>query len=801
MLAHQDAYTEKTRGRIRVRGQVQGVGFRPFVYRLASELNLSGWVRNDGEGVEMEVQGSGAEVVQLLKRLQTDAPRLARVERVDFQRQPLQQGEAGFVIEASGGGRATTGITPDSAICPDCLAELFDPNGRRYRHPFINCTNCGPRYTLTRGLPYDRPSTSMARFPMCPACRQEYEAPENRRFHAQPNCCPACGPKLALVEADGNRVAGDPISEVLARLRAGQVLAIKGLGGFHLACDARNTGAVARLRARKQREEKPFAIMVAATAAALHWAEFNDAGRAVLESPERPIVLARKRSGADEALPGIAPGLAWLGIMLPYTPIQYLLFHEAAGRPAGTAWLDAPPDLALVMTSANPGGEPLVIRNDEAMLRLAGIADAWLLHDRDILVRCDDSVVRSEQRAVSSPPSGIAPAEPSVQRSPITAHRFVRRARGWTPRAIKLCRPGPAVLALGGWFKNTVCLTRGDEAFVSQHIGDLDNAPACRALAETAMHLMEVLEIEPAVVAHDLHPDFYSTRFAVDFARERNLPAIGVQHHHAHIAAVSAEHGLEGPLLGLALDGVGLGSDGAAWGGELLRVDGADFSRLAHLRQLRLPGGDRAAREPWRMAASALHALGRDQDIERRFSHPAAAMVRQMLERGVNAPLTSSAGRLFDAAAGLAGVKDVAAFEGQAPMLLEGLAEAHGPVPPLDGGFRMDQDGGLNFLPLLGAITEPRDPGHAASLFHATVAEGLAQWVLEHSRRQGLQRVAFGGGCFLNHLLSSALRARLRAAGLEVFEAAQVPPNDGGLSLGQAWIALQSSHARLSTLD
>ncbi|HEX9180779.1 MAG TPA: carbamoyltransferase HypF, partial [Burkholderiales bacterium] len=411
------------------------------------------------------------------------------------------------------------------------------------------------------------------------------------------------------------------------------------------------------------------------------------------------------------------------------------------------------------------------------------IADACLLHDRDILVRCDDSVVRSEQRAVSSPVSGIGPAEPS-------AHRFVRRARGWTPRAIKLCRPGPSVLALGGWFKNTVCLTRGDEAFVSQHIGDLDNAPACRALQETAMHLMEVLEIEPALVAHDLHPDFHSTRFAADFARERNLPAIGVQHHHAHIAAVAAEHGLEGPLLGLALDGVGLGSDGAAWGGELLRVDGADCSRLAHLRQLRLPGGDRAAREPWRMAASALHALGRDQDIEARFSHPAVAMVRQMLERGVNAPLTSSAGRLFDAAAGLAGVKDVAAFEGQAPMLLEGLAEAHGPVPPMDDGFSFDQDGGLNFLPLLGAIAELKDRGHAASLFHATVAEGLAHWVLEHARRQELRRVAFGGGCFLNHLLSSALRARLRAAGVEVFEAAQVPPNDGGLSLGQAWIAM-----------
>jgi hydrogenase maturation protein HypF len=799
MLPARDIYSSETRGRIRVRGQVQGVGFRPFVYRLAIELRLSGWVRNDAEGVEMEVQGSGAVVVQLLKRLQSDAPRLARVERVEYQPRPLREGESGFVIESSGGGPAATGITPDTALCRDCLQELFDPGNRRYRHPFINCTQCGPRYTLTRGLPYDRANTSMARFAMCPTCREEDEAPENRRFHAQPNCCPACGPKLALVEAGGNPVAGDPIAQALARLRAGKIVAIKGLGGFHLACDARNAATVARLRERKQREEKPFAVMVAGTPSAMQWAEINDAERGALESPERPIVLARKRPGADEALAGVAPGLAWLGLMLPYTPIQYLLMHEAAERPEGTAWLDAPQELTLVMTSANPGGEPLVTANEEALLRLAGIADAYLLHDRDIVVRCDDSVVRSEQPAVSSPVPGTAPSEPSAHRSPITAHRFVRRARGYTPRAIKLPQAGPSVLALGGWFKNTVCLTRGNEAFVSQHIGDLDNAPTCRALTEAMLHLMEVLEIEPQAVAHDLHPDFYSTRFAADFARERRLPAIGVQHHHAHIAAVAAEHGLEGPLLGLALDGVGLGSDGNPWGGELLRVDGADFCRLGHLRPLRLPGGDRAAREPWRMAASALHELGRGGEIEARFHGPRAFAIRQMLENGVHAPCTSSAGRLFDAAAGLAGVREVAAFEGQAPMLLEGLAEAHGPVAPMEGGFRLSEDGVLDFLPLLAAVADLGEPGHAASLFHATVAEGLARWVLEFSRRHGLKRVAFGGGCFLNHLLSSALGARLRAAGLEVFEAAQVPPNDGGLSLGQAWIAMQSSDSRLTT--
>ncbi|HSD60798.1 MAG TPA: carbamoyltransferase HypF [Burkholderiales bacterium] len=796
-----DIYSSEVRGRIRVRGQVQGVGFRPFVYRIAGELKLSGWVRNDGEGVEIEVQGAGAEVVQLLKRLKAEAPRLARVDRVEYQSQPLRQGEAGFVIEASGGGRAATAIAPDTAICPECLAELFDPRDRRYRHPFINCTQCGPRYTLTRDLPYDRPNTSMARFAMCPACRAEYDAPDNRRFHAQPNACPECGPRLALLDASSEPLPGDPIAEALARIRAGEIVAIKGLGGFHLACDARDAAAVARLRQRKQREEKPFAVMVAGTAAALAWAEIGHAERSALESPERAVVLARKRPGTDQALRGIAPGLAWLGIMLPYAPIQYLLFHEAVGRPNGTTWLDAPHELALVMTSANPGGEPLVTGNDEARRRLAGIADAYLLHDRDILVRCDDSVVRCHSSVVSRKASDGGTEPPLTSDNwPLTT-AFIRRARGWTPRAIKLAQAGPPVLALGGWFKNTVCLTRGDEAFVSQHIGDLDNAPTCRALTETALHLMEVLEIEPSVVAHDLHPDFYSSRFAADLARERKIPAVGVQHHHAHIAAVAAENGLEGPVLGLALDGVGLGADGAAWGGELLRVDGALSTRLAHLRPLALPGGDRAAREPWRMAASALHALGRGAEIETRFPRPAAATVRQMLERKINAPLTSSAGRLFDAAGGLLGVREVAAFEGQAPMLLEGLAESRGPVAPMEEGFRLGDDGTLDFLPLLAAVADLKDPADAASLFHSTVAEGLAQWVLEFSRRHGLRRVACGGGCFLNHVLSSALRARLQAAGLEVFEAAQVPPNDGGLSLGQAWVAMRSGSAQLPTDD
>lgn len=766
------AAAAQVRMRIRVRGQVQGVGFRPFVYRLAGNQGLAGWVRNDGEGVEIEVQGEGAAVEEMLRRLRSDAPALARVESVEHQPRPVERGARGFHIQASAAGRTVTGITPDTAVCPDCLAELFDPGNRRFRYPFINCTQCGPRYTLTARLPYDRPNTSMAGFRQCAPCQAEYGHPENRRFHAQPNACPDCGPALTLLDAAGARLAApDPVQETVERLKRGEIVALKGLGGFHLACDARNARAVAELRRRKQREEKPFALMVAGEASLPPWVESSPGELALLRSAERPIVLLRKRPDADRALKDVAPGLAWLGMMLPYTPLHYLLFHEAAGRPAGVDWLEHLQELVLVMTSANPGGEPLVTGNAEALGRLQGIADVFLVHDRDILVGCDDSVTRCVEAG---------------------APQFIRRARGWTPRPIKLARSGPSVLAVGGWFKNTVCVTRGDEAFVSQHVGDLDNAPTCVSLEKTAAHLMDVLQVTPEVLAHDLHPDFHSTRFACDLARERNLPAIGVQHHHAHVAAVAAEHRLEGPLLGLALDGVGLGSDGGIWGGELLLVDGAASTRLGRLRPLALPGGDRAAREPWRMAASALHALGRAEEIQRRFVGQRAFAVRQMLESGVHVPQTSSAGRLFDAAAGLLGVREHQAFEGQAPMLLEGLADAHGPEQPLPGGFRLAEDGSLDFLPLLAAIADDNDAGRAAAVFHATLAAGLARWVLGFSERHGVPRVVFGGGCFLNRVLASALGLGLREAGLEVFQASQVPPNDGGLSLGQAWIAIHS---------
>lgn len=796
----------------RVRGLVQGVGFRPYVWRLAGELGLAGWVRNDGAGVTLTVDGE--KVAEFRRRLPLEIPPLARIDGID--ESPAEDAVSGeFRILDSLPGQVATAIGPDAALCPACLAELCDPADRRWRYAFTTCTHCGPRYTVSAGLPYDRARTSLAVFPLCPACAAEYENPTDRRFHAETTCCPDCGPHLKLSDAFGQDLTvdreidqksasvgvtiaanadgdatlpDDPIAATLALLRAGRIVAIKGLGGFHLACDAQNAAAVAELRRRKQREAKPFAVMGLNVASLADYAHIDAAAAELLASPAAPIVLCPK---AGHDLPEVAPNLAELGVMLPATPLHLLLWHEAAGRPAGTDWAHQKSDLLLVMTSANPHGEPLVRDDAEALARLGGtaagdgpIADAILGHDRAIVVRADDSVLRATTHGPT----------------------FVRRARGYVPLPIALAKGGPSVLALGGHLKNTVCVLRGNEAFLSQHVGSLDNAAAIGFLDETVRHLLDILDVRPDLIAHDLHPDYASSQLARRLAEELGVPAYAVPHHQAHVAAVVAEHGLRGPVVGFALDGVGLGPDGGAWGGELLLLDRARCTRLGHLQPLRLPGGDRAAREPWRLAVAALHQAGLAHHVggwlQRRWPQRDAGQILTLLARDLRCPPTSSLGRWFDAVAALLGVRDESRYEGQAAMELEALATqyiaAHGRPAPLSGGWTVRWENEVSVLdlsPLLPALLEA-EPGYGAALFHATLAAALADWLNltvdgQKEAKIAVDRVILSGGCALNALLADALRGHLAAAGSELLEARRAPPNDGGLALGQAWVARQ----------
>jgi hydrogenase maturation protein HypF len=623
----------------------------------------------------------------------------------------------------------------------------------------------------------------MAGFDLCPPCQHEYESPATRRFHAEPNACPTCGPRLWLVEPGGEPIeAGDPVVQAWRLIEQGCIVAMRSLGGFHLACDARNASAVARLRHRKQRDRKPFALMALNSASARRWARIGPREARLLESPAHPIVLAAAEAAAA-GLGAVAPGLDRLGLMLPYTPLHFLLFHAALGAPRGTHWLQQDCEHVFVMTSANPNGEPLVRDNDEALQRLAGIADALLLHNRPIAVRCDDSVVRAPE-----PPDAQAP-RPDADPGPAQPI-FVRRARGYTPAPIRLSRDGPPVLALGGHFKNTICLTRAQEAFVSQHLGDTDNAPTRRLVDEAIEHWQAILAVRPAAIACDLHPDYASSVLAARLAADQAVPLVTVQHHHAHIAAVLAEHRFDGPALGVALDGIGLGTDGSLWGGELLRVDGADCRRIAHLRALPLAGGDAAAREPWRMGAAALHLLGMTAQIRERYaSQPAARHLGQVLERELNCPMTTSMGRWFDAAAGLLGTCSLSSYEGQAAMQLEALAQRRGPARGFEGLYSIDRDGQLDLLPVLASLVDEFDAPRGAARFHAALVEALDAWIAHHAAIAGLDVVALGGGCFLNAIVSRELPRKLAARRLRVLTAQQVPANDGGLSLGQAWVA------------
>jgi hydrogenase maturation protein HypF len=751
---------------VRVEGIVQGVGFRPFVYSLAKRLGLAGWVGNDVDGVFAEVEGAAGSVAEFLVLLEREAPPLARVERVTAQAM-APNGAAGFSIAPSDpSGRRRALISADSATCADCLADMADPGDRRFRYPFINCTNCGPRFTIVRDVPYDRPLTTMAGFAMCADCAAEYRDPANRRFHAQPVCCPACGPRLRLLDADGAGADGraGALAGAVGALRGGQVLAVKGLGGYHLAVDAASQHAAALLRARKHREDKPFALMAADAAQARRLCVVDEAAASLLTSSQRPVVLLPRRPGAPVA-DAVAPGNRHLGVMLPYTPLHHLLLHEF-GRP-------------IVLTSGNSSDEPIAYQDEDALRTLHGIADAFLTHDRPIHIRTDDSVLRPWRGR----------------------EMLLRRSRGYAPEPITVRRRFPRpVLACGAELKSTFCLGAENRAILSHHIGDLENYETLRSFTEGIEHFRRLFDITPEVVAHDLHPEYLSTKYALDLD---DVELVGVQHHHAHIASCLADNAHDGPVIGVAFDGTGFGTDGTLWGGEFLIADLAEAERAGHLAGVPMPGGAAAIRQPWRMAAAYLDAAypgGLPDALAVAARNPRAwPDVLTMARRGINAPLTSSAGRLFDAVAALLGVRDAINYEGQAAVELEQLAdpaERAAYQAGITGGSPLEVAG----ADLMRAAAEDLLAGVAppviAARLHNGVATMIARVCLLLRERSGLGTVALSGGVFQNLLLTEAVVRLLEDDGFEVLVHGRVPPNDGGISLGQAAVAAERDRGR-----
>jgi len=767
--------------RIHVTGIVQGVGFRPFVYSLARRHSLPGWVRNSSAGVDIEVDGDPAALDAFVHDLRDQAPPLARITDISVAMGPAN-GHPSFEIRHSQViADAFLPISPDVSMCDDCLRELRDANDRRYRYPFINCTNCGPRFTIIASVPYDRSNTTMGAFEMCPACRAEYEDPSDRRFHAQPVACPACGPQVWL-EVEGGEVArGDPaIRAARGMLAQGKILAVKGLGGFHLACDASSASAVEELRRRKLRVGKPFAVMMSTIEDAEKACCLEEAERALLLSRERPIVIL-ERSPESQIVASVAPGQSTIGIFLPYTPLHALLLEVEQGYPRG-----------LVMTSGNVSDEPIATENQEARDRLALLADAFLMHDRPIHTRCDDSVVRVV-RASSRPLSG---ALRGPQLMP------VRRSRGYAPSPASMPWDGPAILAVGAELKNTFCLTRGRYAFVSQHFGDLQNYETLHAFETGIQRFERVFASKPVMLAHDLHPDYLATRYALDRAGNEGLPAVGVQHHHAHIASCMAENGLTGdePVLGAALDGVGYGDDGTLWGGEFLLADYSGYRRLCHLEPVPLPGGDMAVRQPWRQALAWLAHAGIPWDADLPPVNAASvgglAALRAMIggragyvPPGLNAPLTTSVGRLFDAISALLGVCLDVDFEGQAAILLEAAAD-----PSEHGAYSFELRGSqLCAAPVIqGAVVDLRSGvsvGRISARFHNGLVRAIAE-VMDRLRVEtGVRRVVLSGGVWQNMTLLKGSLDALEANGFEVLTHRLLPTNDGGLALGQAAVA------------
>ncbi len=756
------------RARLVVRGAVQGVGFRPFVFRLATELALDGWVQNTGRGVLIEVQGLRERLHAFLERLRSELPPNAALQSVETVfLDPVAL--VGFEIRSSAAGDATEAIVlPDLATCADCLHEVFDPADRRYRYPFTNCTNCGPRFTIVEELPYDRPRTTMKRFVMCARCQREYDDPRDRRFHAQPNACPDCGPSLALWDAVGSELAvrEEALVGAVTALREGGIVAVHGLGGFHLTCRADDERAVAELRRRKHRDEKPLAVMFANLDDLARACEVSPAEARALRSPQAPIVLLERRASAPVA-PNVAPGNPSLGAMLPTTPLHHLLLRDL-GR-------------AVVATSGNRSDEPICIEGTEAVRRLAGIADLFLVHDRPIARHVDDSVVRVM----------------------LDRELVLRRSRGHAPLPVPL---GPEVvaaeplLAVGAHLKSAVALAQGSNVFVSQHIGDLETAEALAAFRGVITSLTRLYRAVPRMVVTDLHPDYLSTQHAAALGGDR----LAVQHHFAHVAACRLENQLTGPVLGVAWDGTGLGTDGTSWGGEFLRTDGASFTRVASLRPYRLPGGDAAAREPRRAALALLHAcfgaaLHELSELEthRAFAASELATLLDALTKGVHSPVTPSAGRLFDAVASLAGVRQRSSFEGQAAMELEwacddDLSHAYPlPLVPWSGPHGVDAPERMaDWEPAMRAIVDDLRRSVRASTVAARFHAAMAEAIVDVARWAGEERVVLSGGCFQNRVLTERAVARLRAEGFRPYWHQRVPPNDGGIALGQIAVAL-----------
>jgi len=743
--------------RLEISGIVQGVGFRPFVFTLAHSLGIRGYVANTSGGVEIHLEGEGGSLKAFERDLTAKAPPLALITGIR-RMHPEPGGYTDFTIRSSSrSSRPRTLISPDVSVCKECLAEVRDPGDRRFGYPFTNCTNCGPRYTIVSGIPYDRPLTSMHRFQMCRPCSEEYHDPDNRRFHAQPNACPGCGPRVSLLGPDRREIsAADPIAEAASLLREGRVVAVKGLGGFHLAADAENEEAVTRLRERKRREEKPLAVMSPDLERVRLYADPSPEEEALLMSSRRPIVLVPKRDPRPLAR-AVAPGSVTFGVLLPYTPLHHLLLAHGF--------------TALVMTSANLTEEPICIRNEEALSRLEGIADAFLMHDREILQRCDDSVVRAVDGRT----------------------RMIRRSRGYVPAPVFLSRPVSPVLACGAALKNTFCLAEGNNAFLSQHVGDLENLEAYTFFCETVDLLRKILEIDPEIAAHDLHPDYLSTGYAAGL---EGVEKVGVQHHHAHVVSCMAEHGLEGPVIGVSADGTGLGTDGNIWGGEVLVAELHAFTRFAYLEYVRMPGGDAAIRNPWRMAASyLLQVLGEGSlDFLARVwpdvPHGELEIVRTLVRRGVHSPLTSSLGRLFDGVAALCGIRSSVAYEGQAAMELEAAADDREA-----GGYETDLDGSgfpvaAPVAGIVRGVVRDLESGAPVSVvsarFHNAVVS-LFQRLCECARTEtGINTVVLSGGVFQNARLPTRLPDALQRQGFRVFIHEKVPANDGGICLGQA---------------